>query len=306
MGSTYALMFEVLDGGVSNPIEWGEQNLQSDRIIMTLDEENETIWLWHGKKRGLVSRRTALRQAESLKGHGYTVGRSIIGRNVNKIVEIEERKIGRVRATDEANDLFMSLLAKSVNHVGNNVVSFGGPSQDDALIRGKGEAAPAPKPKAEPKPEPKPMPKPEVKTAPAPKPKAEPKSMPKPEVKTAPAPVSEPEPDFGASEYADDEDVPEPEPTPAPAAKAEPKPSINAREEAQKGLVIMAVMSQFSDIWASSQDDGWISIEQMNGNVCKFRIEQGKIKFGQGSFSKIEPEAKDAIKKRFYELLQGL
>ncbi len=46
--------------------------------------------------RGLVSRRTALRQAESLKGHGYTIGKSIIGRDLKEIIEIEERKIGMV------------------------------------------------------------------------------------------------------------------------------------------------------------------------------------------------------------------
>ena len=85
---TIALMFKVLEGGVVEPIKWSKDHLQPDSSIIVLDESSLSIFLWHGVKQGLVPRRTALRQAESLKGHGYTVGRTIIGRDIRVIKEI--------------------------------------------------------------------------------------------------------------------------------------------------------------------------------------------------------------------------
>ena len=89
-------MFHVKDGGVSDPVKWSKENLQPDRSIIVLDESTSSLYLWHGQKQGLVQRRTALRQAQSLKGHGYTVGKSIIGRDTKEIIEIDSRKVGRV------------------------------------------------------------------------------------------------------------------------------------------------------------------------------------------------------------------
>ncbi|MEJ2296547.1 MAG: hypothetical protein P8Y23_17505, partial [Candidatus Lokiarchaeota archaeon] len=88
----YALMFDVLEGGVSQPIQWDKNNLADDRNIIILDEGTSSLYLWHGARQGLVARRTALRQAESLKGHGYTVGKSIVGRDIRMLKEIDQRK----------------------------------------------------------------------------------------------------------------------------------------------------------------------------------------------------------------------
>ena len=73
-------MFDSREGGETVPIEWSKDQFQPDRSIIVLDESSLSLFLWHGSKQGLVDRRTALRQAQSLKGHGYTVGKSIIGR----------------------------------------------------------------------------------------------------------------------------------------------------------------------------------------------------------------------------------
>ena len=100
---TFFLMFLVEDGGISNPVRWSADSLKSENIVMVLDEENMAVWLWYGSKRGLVSKRTALRQAQSLKGHGYGIGKSIVGRGLEVIYEIDERKIGRDPETDELN-----------------------------------------------------------------------------------------------------------------------------------------------------------------------------------------------------------
>ena len=59
----YALMFDVLEGGVSEPIVWDKENLRSDKNIIILDEGSSSLYLWHGTNQGLVARRTALRQA---------------------------------------------------------------------------------------------------------------------------------------------------------------------------------------------------------------------------------------------------
>ena len=82
---------------------------QENNIII-LDEGSSSVYLWYGAKQGLVSRRTALRQAESLKGHGFSVGRSIVGRDIKTLREIDQRKIGRVPEIDELNDELQTLL----------------------------------------------------------------------------------------------------------------------------------------------------------------------------------------------------
>jgi len=110
----FGLMFNVLPGGDSQPIQWGKENFTEDKSIIVLDESSQVIWLWHGSKQGLVARRTALRQAESLKGHGYTVGKSIIGRDIKEIREIDQRKIGREPETDKINQGFQEILGKNV------------------------------------------------------------------------------------------------------------------------------------------------------------------------------------------------
>ncbi|MHA1112117.1 MAG: hypothetical protein ACTSRE_13495, partial [Promethearchaeota archaeon] len=120
---TFFLMFEVLDGGVSNPIQWSKDSLKSENIVMVLDEENMAVWLWFGSKRGLVSKRTALRQAQSLKGHGYGIGKSIVGRGLEVIHEIDERKIGRDPETDELNTKFMDLVSRTMHDAGGFVVT---------------------------------------------------------------------------------------------------------------------------------------------------------------------------------------
>ena len=143
----FGLMFHVKEGGVSDPIPWKPENLTDDKSIIVLDESNQRIWLWHGSKQGLVARRTALRQAESLKGHGYTVGKSIIGRDIKEILEIDQRKIGREPNTDEINKEFQAVLAKKVKELDNFVISFSTMEADIRVV--PSEPSPKPAVKAE-------------------------------------------------------------------------------------------------------------------------------------------------------------
>lgn len=104
------LMFEALEGGVIKPVKWNKSNFAPDTSIIILDEASLTVWLWHGQRQGLVARRTALRQAESLKGHGYTVGELIIGRDIKTLKEIDQRQVGRNPAMDKLYEEFEYVL----------------------------------------------------------------------------------------------------------------------------------------------------------------------------------------------------
>ena len=120
----YAIMFNVLEGGVIEPVKWNKDNLLPDRSIIVLDENTLSLYLWHGVKQGLVARRTALRQADSLKGHGYTFGNSIIGMDIKTIKEIDHRKIGRDPDTDELYKELEEVLSKDFNIVDDNIITF--------------------------------------------------------------------------------------------------------------------------------------------------------------------------------------
>ena len=114
----------------------------------------------------------------------------------------------------------------------------------------------------------------------------------------SPAPIVE-EPPTVASEYADDIRNSRTHTTSSCS-------SSGSMESVQKGCVIMAILSQFKDIWVSRLDDNTVSVEYMDGPIAKFHIEQGKVKFHEGSFSEIESSIKNAIKAAFDELIMHL
>jgi len=120
----YSIMFNVLEGGVIESIKWDKNNLKQDRSIIILDESSLSVYLWHGIKQGLVARRTALRQADSLKGHGYSYGNSIIGMDIKTVKEIDHRKVGRDPETDILYEELEEILAKEFKVIEDNIVSF--------------------------------------------------------------------------------------------------------------------------------------------------------------------------------------
>ncbi len=79
-------------------------------------------------------------------------------------------------------------------------------------------------------------------------------------------------------------------------------------EAAQIGCVIMAILSQYKDIWVSRVDDNTVSVEFMDGPIARFHIEEGKVKFHEGSFDPtiIDPTIKNNIKEKFISLIQSL
>jgi len=273
-------MFNVLEGGVIEPIKWGKGSFLPDTSIITLDETSESLYLWHGARQGLVARRTALRQAESLKGHGYTVGKSILGRDLKNIKEIDARKIGKVPEDTKMNEDLQLILEKTFTELDNFVVTFQAGGSKTVIMK---TAKPAP--------------------VAAPAPAASPKTTPTPASRTPTPIVSKPTtPANVASEY----DEPEPLPSIKPASKPAPSIKVSTSDlltDAKVAFVICAVLEHFSDIWVSKKTDGSFAVEMMDGPICQFSIKEGaKLNFTANSFNNINPKIKLAIQKKFVEL----
>ncbi|MBN1217096.1 MAG: hypothetical protein JXA99_16875 [Candidatus Lokiarchaeota archaeon] len=269
----FGIMFNVLEGGVIDPIDWSKDQFQPDRSIIVLDESQMSLYLWHGAKQGLVARRTALRQAESLKGHGYTIGKSIIGRDIKELKEIDARKVKRVPLDTELNDELQQVLEKKHKKLDNFIVNFdlsGGTSVTKPITASSTKKEP--KPAA--KPEPKINLKPEIMSQASPE--LIKKSLPKPVVH--PGPIEE--------------------------AKKTATPSISEDDsiKAKVSFVIISILDHYSDIWISKKDDGSYSVEMMDGPICSFSITEDRIKFSSNSFSGISTNIKNAIQKKFVDL----
>jgi hypothetical protein len=318
------MMFDVGEGGIVDAIPWDAKNLQPNKSIIVMDEENLCVWLWHGKLRMLVPRRTALRQAESLKGHGYQAGNAIIGRGIAKIIEIDDRKVGSDPETTKYNEEFQAIIKREYKHIGDNVYVPGSPGDSAA------EPAADQKKKANEQP---------IKVAAPAKPTAEVKHVPSPDtsqkievvvscpptevpgleqkVKDLEAKLKEAEKKVkdleGAltksneklktaeGKNADLEKQLSEKPAAKPAADTKAK-DPNLLLEVKKALAIYAVMDHYKDIWASKKSDGSIAMEQLDGRICSFTIEDGKVKFGEGSFAEVTPEIKDKIEQKFESL----
>ncbi len=270
----YGLIFNVLEGGVIEPIKWGREKFLPDTSIIILDESSEALFLWHGARQGLVARRTALRQAESLKGHGYTVGKSIIGRDLKSISEIDARKIGKVPEDTALNEQLQVILDKKFTELDDFVVTFQSGAVKTIIVKDT---------------KPKPAPVSTVsKTVSASVPAS------KPTISHKSANV--------ASEYDETEPLPSirPKSTPAPSIKVS---SSDLLTEAKISFVISAILEHFSDVWVSKKTNGSYAVEMMDGPICQFSIKEGaKLNFTANSFSGIDSKVKLAIQKKFVEL----
>ncbi len=286
----FAIMFKVLEGGVSEPIKWSKDHLNPESNIIILDEGSSSVFLWYGAKQGLVSRRTALRQAESLKGHGFSVGKSIVGRDIKELIEIDQRKIGRVPEVDDLHDNLQTLLSRGFKYLDDYTVTFDVDGDFPSAI--------------------KPTSKPVSTKAPKPTPVA--MSVDKPEpvvIKTQPAK----EKMKHASEYDTEPDLPK-KTIPISSQKiadtpmstieqvTAPEPKLDLSIQAKIGFVLIGVLDHYNDIWISKKEDGSYSVEHMDGKVCQFSNSEGKIKFSSDSFTGISTNIKTEIQKKFLEM----
>ena len=285
-------MFKVLEGGVSEPIKWSKNHLTPESNIIILDEGSSSVFLWYGAKQGLVSRRTALRQAESLKGHGFSVGKSIVGRDIKDLKEIDERKIGRVPENDELNDELQTLLNRGFKYLDDYTVTFDLEGSLPSAV--------------------KPASKPVLTEAPISEPVTIPVHKPEPVVIKA-QPASIKEEIKRVSEYDTEPDLPK-EITPIRSQTIEdtpmstleydtaPEMELALSIQAKIGFVMIGVLDHYDDIWISKKEGGTYSVEHMDGKVCEFSISEGKIKFSSDSFKGISTNIKTEIQKKFVEL----
>ncbi|MBY9015708.1 MAG: hypothetical protein KGD68_08465 [Candidatus Lokiarchaeota archaeon] len=288
----FAIMFKVLEGGVSEPIKWSKNHLTPESNIIILDEGSSSVFLWYGAKQGLVSRRTALRQAESLKGHGFSVGKSIVGRDIKDLKEIDERKIGRVPENDELNDELQTLLNRGFKYLDDYTVTFDLEGSLPSAV--------------------KPASKPVLTEAPISEPVTIPVHKPEPVVIKA-QPASIKEEIKRVSEYDTEPDLPK-EITPIRSQTIEdtpmstleydtaPEMELALSIQAKIGFVMIGVLDHYDDIWISKKEGGTYSVEHMDGKVCEFSISEGKIKFSSDSFKGISTNIKTEIQKKFVEL----
>jgi hypothetical protein len=294
----FALMFNARPGGEIVPVKWGKDNFLPDTSIIVLDEGSESLYLWHGVQQGLVARRTALRQAESLKGHGYTVGKSIIGRDIKALKEIDARKVGKVPDDTQLNEELQALLDQKYTELDNFIVTFQAGVVKPATVAPKVEVKSVETPAASTPTITKPTPTPIV-TKPTPTPTVT-KPTPTPAV-SKPASTSV-KPSNTASEYD------EAEPLPSIKTDTRPIPAIQVSKaglatNAKIAFVFSAIMEHFDDIWISKKNDGSYSVEEMDGPICTFQLKEGsKINFSANSFNRIDPKIKTAIQKKFIEL----
>lgn len=272
-------MFDARPGGEIVPVKWSKDSFIPDTSIIVLDESSENVYLWHGAKQGLVARRTALRQAESLKGHGYTVGKSIIGRDIKGIKEIDERKVGKVQEDTQMNEELQDILNRKFTELDNFIVTF-----EAGVIK------PATPIKEEPKVVPKAAPISSVSKTVETKP-----------TKVISKPTTPVKPMEAGSEYDLDE--------PMPSIKLETKSSPvikattpNLITDAKVSFVFSAILEHYEDIWISKKTDGIFAVEQMDGPICQFSIKGSKLNFTANSFTGVDPKIKTAIQKKFIEL----
>jgi hypothetical protein len=241
-----------------------------------------SLFLWHGKKQGLVARRTALRQAESLKGHGFSVGKSIVGRDIKTIKEIDDRKVGREPNTTELNEELQKILNKEYKELDDYIITFQTKEIDVTAGTPKRKtieaSTPTPKPEATP-----------VKTlASQPKPKTE--------STTSKLPTHQIKPEMPSEEKKESIQPMKSQ------AKKETVIDKNLEIEAKVGFVLIAILQHFDDIWVSKKEGGAIAVEYMEGPICEFQIKNGKINFSSNSFTGISTNIKTEIKKKFVEL----
>ncbi|MFX1380209.1 MAG: hypothetical protein ACFFA4_14070 [Promethearchaeota archaeon] len=298
--ASYALMFDARPGGEIVPIKWSKDSFMPETSIIVLDEGSENLFLWHGVKQGLVARRTALRQAESLKGHGYVVGKSIIGRDIKGIKEIDARKVGKVPEDTQMNEELQEILNRKFTELDNYIVTFeAGAIKPIAAIK----ATPKVESKPVPKLEPKPIPKRETQATTKPEPTP---TAPTPVKSEVIAPLSKPAKPITTKEAGSEYDLAEPMPTIKTEAKPAPAANVSTDSlmtDAKIAFVFSAILEHYDDIWISKKPDGSFAVEQMDGPIAQFSIKEGsKLNFTTNSFSGVDPKIKTAIQKKFIEL----
>ncbi|MHA1894999.1 MAG: hypothetical protein ACTSX4_10890 [Candidatus Helarchaeota archaeon] len=272
----FVVLLEIR-GGVGHRLPFSADSLTDDNIVAIMDEVNNVCWLWLGKNTGLVQRRGSMRAARSLKTYGHEYGNSIIGRHLGDILEIK----GDVIESDpEAAKRFQTVLRlfNSANQVQDGTLAIfegiesGKSNLKYGLTTEQRDQL----------------------------------------VKAAIASTSAGDDDRKIEDiigkFRDAEPI-APGPGGAPITQA---PSVSklddlSKIDVQSGIVIGTILSHINNIFVGYSGTGLsktFSIEGPEGDICKFTITAGKLKFTPESFSSIAPALKNQIMTKINQRLQ--
>lgn len=88
----YVLMVRV-EPGDKSPIPFSRDVINSDSLVVLIDELDDRLYLWMGKNRSLVDKKAAMRVAQSIMRGGFSYGKLQVGRSLKELVEIDESKL---------------------------------------------------------------------------------------------------------------------------------------------------------------------------------------------------------------------
>jgi hypothetical protein len=91
-GPRYALMLQI-DRGERTPIPFKQTNLSNDKIVVTIDEYDNTLYLWYGKNCSEINKKMALSTAQSIKKIGYKYEQLHIGHCLKDIKVVDESNL---------------------------------------------------------------------------------------------------------------------------------------------------------------------------------------------------------------------
>lgn len=286
----FAIML-LIDEGMSHRLPFKMENLKDDNIVAVIDEINNKLWVWMGKSTGLVQRRGSMRAARSLKAYGHEIANSVIGRNLDDVIDIR----GDSLETDPEQQNRFNVIMNLVNtphtfkiddvlaqydavELGSSNIKYGLTTEQRSNLVKAALASPSAGDDSrkieEIVGEFRPAPPPESSTA---------KVIPK---------------------YAQPGSVPT---APIPQAVSPPRPSIDARTagDLRAGLVITSILSEINEVFlgVSSQANNvrLFKVEGPNGEICKFTVEGESVKFQEGSWQGVDPNQKNKIQQMIVE-----
>ncbi|MEM1658496.1 MAG: hypothetical protein QXK94_05615 [Candidatus Jordarchaeales archaeon] len=100
----YMLMVKV-ESGDKAPIPFSQDAINSDSLILLIDEVDSRLYLWMGKNRSMVDKRAAARIAQSVMKGGFSYGKLNVGRNLKELVEIDESKLSEPEVKEKFDAL---------------------------------------------------------------------------------------------------------------------------------------------------------------------------------------------------------
>jgi len=86
------LMVKV-EPGDKSPIPFSQDAINSDSLVVLVDEVDNRLYLWMGRNRSLVDKRAAMRVAQSIMKGGFSYGKLHVGRSLKELIEIDESRL---------------------------------------------------------------------------------------------------------------------------------------------------------------------------------------------------------------------